>query len=894
MLMSHCSAATLKGAALFLIGRVFRRARITIGSSGESFNPEPTATVPLRAVGVASGLNDRALPTGNLPLRVFFYRTEGISHGSNLMSEHSQQRNEGGPPKANPGGAHHPRTQGTSLPLLTEPANPEIDPVCGMSVDPATAAASHAYEGKTYYFCCPSCLTKFQADAPRYLAKTSTGGVPEPARSAAVYTCPMHPEVVSDRPGSCPKCGMALEPSTVALDEPPNPELADMSRRLWIGLAFSVPLILWAMGGMWAHAPWHDFAAHWMSVLNYIQLVIATIVVLGCGWPFFERAWASVLNRSPNMFTLIALGVGAAYLYSTAATLAPDLFPEGFRTAEGTVDTYFETAAAIVVLVLLGQVLEIRAGAKPALPFASLMSLVPKTARIVTPAGEEQDVPLSQIKPGDLLRVRPGEKVPVDGGVVEGASVIDESMISGEPLPVEKKPGDRVIGATVNGPGTFIMRADKVGSDTLLAHIVQLVNDAQRSRAPVQRLADQVARYFVPAVLAIGVLTFVAWSLWGPPPPLLHGLINAVAVLIIACPCALGLATPMAIMVGVGRGAAHGILVRSAESLERLEKADTLIVDKTGTLTLGKPRVVDVQKLGDFSVEELLRLAASVERGSEHPLAAAVLTEAEARGVHPADVRDFQSIPGKGVTGVVEGHRIALGTAAFLREQRVDVAGSPNSFNPEPTATATGDQRLRQPQEAANTIMLLAVDGRLAGFFVIADPIRESTPEAIRTLHADGLRIIMLTGDSRLTAETVARRLDIDEVMAEVLPEGKIAAVKKLQEQGRVVAMAGDGINDAPALAQADVGIALGTGTDIAMESAGVTLIQGDLRGIARARRLSRLTMRVIRQNLFLAFVYNALGIPAAALGLLSPIWASAAMSLSSLCVVGNSLRLRR
>jgi P-type Cu+ transporter len=813
------------------------------------------------------------------------------------MSEQFQHRNDGDPAKAGTGHAHHPRTLGTSLPLPAEPPKPEIDPVCGMSVDPATAAASHAYEGKTYYFCCPSCLAKFQADAPRYLAKTSTGGATEPARSAAVYTCPMHPEVVSDRPGSCPKCGMALEPSTVALDEPPNPELADMSRRFWIGFALSLPLILWAMGGMWPHAPWHDFAARSMSLLNYIQLVIATIVVLGCGWPFFERAWASVVNRSPNMFTLIALGVGAAYLYSAVATLAPDLFPEGFRTAEGTVDTYFETAATIVVLVLLGQVLEIRARGQTSSAIRQLMSLAPKTARIVTPAGEEQDVPLSQIKPGDLLRVRPGEKVPVDGVVVEGASFVDESMISGEPLPVEKKPGDRVIGATVNGPGTFIMRAEKVGSDTLLAHIVQLVNDAQRSRAPVQRLADQVARYFVPAVLAISVVTFVAWSLWGPPPPLLHGLINAVAVLIIACPCALGLATPMAIMVGIGRGAAHGILVRSAESLERLEKADTLIVDKTGTLTLGKPRVVDVQKLGNFSVEELLRIAASVERGSEHPLAAAVLTEAEERGLHPVDVRDFQSIPGKGVTGVVEGHRIVLGTAPFLREQGVDlrpiVERSPNSFNPEPTATATGDQRLRELQEAGNTVMLLSVDGRVEGFFVIADPIRESTPEAIRTLHADGLRIIMLTGDSRPTAETVARRLGIDEVMAEVLPEGKIAAVKKLQEQGRVVAMAGDGINDAPALAQADVGIALGTGTDIAMESAGVTLVQGDLRGIARARRLSRLTMRVIRQNLFLAFVYNALSIPAAALGLLSPIWASAAMSLSSLSVVGNSLRLR-
>jgi P-type Cu+ transporter len=802
------------------------------------------------------------------------------------------------------------------LPLLEDTANQAIDPVCGMTVDPGTAPASYVHEGKTYYFCCPSCREKFKTDPARYLASKDAPRAVQPMRKAmgytcpmhpeihadhpgacpicgmalepevavlpatkTQYTCPMHPEVVSDRPGSCPKCGMALEPRTVTEEETANPELADMTRRFWLGLALCLPLLVWGMAGMLPEAPWQHLASRWMPWVNWIQLALATIVVLGCGWPFFERAWTSIVNRSPNMFTLIALGVGAAYFYSAVATIAPEVFPEGFRGADGTVDTYFETASTIVVLVLVGQVLEIRARGQTSSAIRKLIGLAPKTARLVRPNGDEQDIPLSEVKPGDRLRVRPGEKIPVDGVVVEGASFLDESMISGEPLPVEKKPGDRVIGATVNGSGTLVIKAEKVGADTLLAHIVRLVNEAQRSRAPVQRLADQVAGYFVPAVLAVSVLTFLAWSLWGPPPPLPHGLVNAVAVLIIACPCALGLATPMAVTVGVGRGAAYGILIRSADALERLEKADTLVVDKTGTLTEGKPRVIEVQRLGDFPIDELVRLAASVERGSEHPLAAAVLKDAEARGLRPADVRDFQSVPGKGVTGEVEGRRALLGTAAFLGERDVDI-GNVN-------------RRLQDLQKEGNTVMILAVDDRPAGLFVIADPIRESTPEAIRTLHADGLRIIMLTGDSRTTAEAVARRLGIDEVVAEVLPEAKRSVVKKLQEQGRIVAMAGDGINDAPALAQADVGIALGTGTDIAMESAGVTLVQGDLRGIARARRLSRLTMRVIRQNLFLAFVYNALSIPAAALGILSPIWASAAMSLSSLSVVANSLRLR-
>jgi Cu+-exporting ATPase len=805
------------------------------------------------------------------------------------------------------------------LPLLEHAADQAIDPVCGMTVDPGAAPATYVHEDRTYYFCCPHCREKFKTDPARYLARNAVPRAVERTLKAAGYTCPMHPEihadhpgacpicgmglepdvgslpatrtrytcpmhpeVVSDHPGSCPKCGMALEPMTVTEEETGNPELVDMTRRFWLALALSLPLLLWNMAGMLPGVPWHHVAARWMPWNNWVQLALASVVVLGCGWPFFERAWASVVNRSPNMFTLIALGVGAAYLYSAAATIAPDVFPEGFRGPDGTVDTYFETASTIVVLVLLGQVLEIRARGQTGSAIRKLIGLAPRTARIVRPNGDEVDVPLSEVNRGDRLRVRPGEKIPVDGVVVDGASVVDESMISGEPLPVEKNQGDQVISGTINGSGTLVLQAEKVGADTLLAHIVRLVNEAQRSRAPVQRLADRVARYFVPAVLAIGVLTFVAWSLWGPPPPpppLLHGLVNAVAVLIIACPCALGLATPMAVTVGVGRGAGQGILIRSADALERLEKADTLVVDKTGTLTEGKPRLIEIQRLGEFSIDDLVRLAASVERGSEHPLAAAVLNEAARRGIRPNEIGDFHSIPGKGVTGEVDGRRVLAGTAAFLREREMQLGDV--------------DQRLQELQIEGNTVMILAVDGRPAGLFVITDPIRESTAEAVRTLHADGLRIIMLTGDSRTTAESVARRLGIDEVVAEVLPEAKRAVVMKLQEEGRIVAMAGDGINDAPALAQADVGVALGTGTDIAMESASVTLVQGDLRGIARARRLSRLSMRVIRQNLFLAFVYNALSIPAAALGLLSPIWASAAMSLSSLSVVANSLRLR-
>jgi Cu+-exporting ATPase len=765
------------------------------------------------------------------------------------------------------------------------------DPACGMTVDPAHAAGSTAHGGRTYYFCSASCLRKFEADPQKYLL-----GRPEPtgpAHQAASpppaaagrgpgvteYTCPMHPEVVSDRAGNCPICGMALEPRTVtAPEEGPNPELQDMSRRFWAGLALALPVFLLAMADMLPGRPLHHLFE--MRMVNWVQLALTTPVVLWCGWPFFQRAWQSAVHRSPNMFTLIALGVGAAYLYSLAATVAPGAFPEGVRLASGAVETYFDTAAVITVLVLLGQVLEIRARGRTGAAVRKLLGLAPKTARVVRPDGREEDMPLGDIRPGDTLRVRPGEKVPVDGTVTEGKSAVDESMISGEPIPVEKGPGGKVVGGTVNGTGGLLVRADRVGADTLLAQIVRMVTEAQRTRAPVERLVNRVARYFVPAVLAVAALAFVGWAFWGPPPRLAHALVNAVAVLIIACPCALGLATPMAIMVGTGRGAESGVLFRSAEALEVLGKADTLVVDKTGTLTEGKPRLAAVEPAEGFPEGELLRLAAGLERGSEHPLATAVVQGAEARGVRPADARDFQSVTGKGVTGTLEGRKVALGNVALLADQGVD-AGPLRD-------------RLEALRGEGQTVVLLAVDGRLAGLLGVTDPIRESTHEAIRMLRGEGIHVIMVTGDSRTTAEAVAGKLRIDEVIAEVLPQEKAEVVKRLQGEGRVVAMAGDGVNDAPALAQAQVGIALGTGTDVAMESAGVTLVKGDLRGIARARRLSRATMRNIRQNLFLAFVYNSLGVPVAALGLVTPIWASAAMSLSSLSVVGNSLRLRR
>jgi Cu+-exporting ATPase len=758
------------------------------------------------------------------------------------------------------------------FPILAAPSAAALDPVCGMTVDPATAPASTVHDGHTYYFCCPHCLRQFQADPARYLAAKPAAPTPvaEPPRGTkAEYFCPMDPDVISDRAGSCPRCGMALQPRIVTLDEGPDPELADMSRRFWIGVAFSLPLLVVAMSHHALSRLWPPLA----DVENWIQLVLATPVVLWCGWPFFQRAWVSIRQRSANMFTLIALGVGTAYIYSLAALLSAQL-------AGGMVKLYFESAAVITVLVLLGQVLEIRARGRTQLAIKNLLGLAPKTARLVHPDGHEEDIPLERVHPGDLLRVRPGEKVPVDGVVTEGRSAVDESMISGESMPVDKEPGSKVVGATVNGTGSLLVRAERVGSDTLLAQIVRMVSDAQGSRAPVQRLADQVSRVFVPAVLAISVLTFIGVALWGSEPRWTNALENAVAVLIIACPCALGLATPMAIMVGTGRGAESGVLIKDAEALETLHRADTLVVDKTGTLTEGKPRLVKVEPAAGFTAEEVLRLAAGLERNSEHPLAAAILKKAEGQGLQPADAGEFQAIPGKGVKGVIEGRPVFLGNAALLTDAGIAI---------EPLQA-----QMEELRAEGQTMMLLAVNGQAAGVLAVADPIRASTPEAIRLLHTEGLRIIMLTGDNRATAEAVARRLGLDEVIAEVLPQDKRAVVKRLQDEGRIVAMAGDGINDAPGLALANIGIALGTGTDVAMESAGITLVQGDLRGIARARRLSQATMRAIRQNLFLAFVYNALSIPVAAFGILSPVWASAAMSLSSLSVVGNSLRLRR
>jgi Cu+-exporting ATPase len=848
----------------------------------------------------------------------------------------------------------------------------ERDPVCGMTVDPAKTAHTAEHAGKTYYFCCAGCATKFRTDPQKYLqAKpvashsggrlvqlgvpgahtaqqasqqplVTLGGAPIVASKPAVpgpslvqlgsaqtatlstakaesayvcpmdpevrtsrpgpcpkcgmalepevplapatrveYTCPMHPEIVRSEPGACPKCGMALEPRTVTVEEEENPELKDMARRFWISLALTIPVLALGM------APGYFAKIVSLRAIDWIEFTLATPVVLWGGWPFFERGWASVVNRSLNMFSLIALGTGTAFLYSVAAVLFPGAFPETFRLASGAVPTYFEAAAGITTLVLLGQVLELRARSRTSAAIRSLLSLSPKTARLVRADGTELDVPAEQIAPGDILRVRPGERVPVDGAVTEGNSSVDESLVTGEPIPVEKSAGSRVTGETVNGTGSFLMRAERVGSETLLAQIVRMVSEAQRSRAPVQRLADKAASYFVPAVVLCAVLTFIGWSLVGPSPKMAHALVNAVAVLIIACPCALGLATPMAIMVGTGRGALAGVLVKNAEALEILGKVDTVVVDKTGTLTEGRPRVTSIVAASGLNELQVLGVAAALERASEHPLAAAVLSTAQQRGVPIAEAKEFRSLTGRGITGIIDGRQAALGNRALMSELGTDAGDF--------------EARAKDLEADGQTVVFAAVERKLAGIVAVSDPLKATTRDAVKALHDQGIRIAMITGDSRAAAEAVARKLGIDEVDAGVLPDQKGAIIKRMQSEGRVVAMAGDGVNDAPALAQANVGIAMGTGTDVAIESAGITLLRGDLRGIVRARALSRATMRNIRQNLFFAFVYNSVGVPVAAgvlypfFGLLlSPIIASAAMTFSSVSVISNALRLRR
>jgi Cu+-exporting ATPase len=750
-----------------------------------------------------------------------------------------------------------------------------------MTVDPATSKHRFDHQGRTYHFCSAGCQTKFAAAPETYLDK-SKATPKEPVPEGAVYTCPMHPEIRQIGPGSCPICGMALEPELATLDAAPNPELADMTRRFWIGLVLALPAVVLEMGG-------HLVGGHgWVdqTLSNWIQLVSATPVVIWAGWPFFVRGWQSLITRNLNMFTLIAMGTGVAYVYSVVATIAPEVFPPAFRGHDGAVAVYFEAAAVITVLVLLGQVLELRAREATSGAIKALLDLAPKTARLVAEDGTDHEVPLDGLNVGDRLRVRPGEKVPVDGVILEGRSSIDESLVTGESMPVTKDTGAKVIAGTLNQSGSFVMQAEKVGRDTVLSQIVQMVAQAQRSRAPIQRLADQVAGWFVPAVIVAALVAFVVWAMVGPEPPLAFGLVAAVSVLIIACPCALGLATPMSIMVGVGRGAQVGVLIKNAEALERMEKIDTLVVDKTGTLTEGKPKVVSIVPSAGFREDELLRFAASVERASEHPLADAIVRAAKERDLALANVEEFDSPTGKGVTGKIDGRNILLGNVGYMQSLGVE--------------TQSMEAHAEALRGDGATVINIAIDGKIAGLFAIADPIKPSTPDALKALAADGIKVIMLTGDNRTTANAVAKRLGISEVEAEVLPDQKSAVVGKLQKAGRIVAMAGDGVNDAPALAAAEVGIAMGTGTDVAMESAGVTLLKGDLGGIVRARLLSEATMANIRQNLFFAFIYNAAGIPIAAgvlypvFGLLlSPIIAAAAMALSSVSVVGNALRLR-
>ncbi|MBZ5682393.1 MAG: heavy metal translocating P-type ATPase [Acidobacteriia bacterium] len=826
----------------------------------------------------------------------------------------------------------------------------EKDPVCGMNVNPATAKHVHAHAGKNYYFCCAGCVEKFKADPETYLRKSTPAsglvmlGMPSvlpkvdphhatprsaeihvpvsarPATAAPVYvcpmcpevretrpvpcpscgmalepefplvptrteyTCPMHPEIVRTEPGSCPICGMALEPRTVTATAEDNPELRDMSRRFWVSAILTAPLLAVAMAAMIWEMPLHRILGG--KSLPWLEFALATPVVLWGGWPFFQRFWTSLANRSPNMFTLIGLGTGVAYGYSVVATVAPQVFPDSLRGMGGYPDVYFEAAAAITTLVLLGQVMELRARSRTSAAIRALLDLSPKTARLLTSDGGEKDVPLEQVKPGDRLRVRPGEKVPVDGVVLDGASAVDESMITGESMHVEKHAADKVVGATINGTGSFVMRAERVGSETLLARIVQMVSQAQRSRAPIQGLADRVAAFFVPAVVGIAVVTFAAWFLAGPQPRLAHALVNAVAVLIIACPCALGLATPMAIMVGTGRGAHAGVLIKNAEALEILEKVDTLVVDKTGTLTEGKPKLAALSLSQPGNEKDVLRLAASLERASEHPLAAAVVSGATQQDLTLTEPGDFLYVPGKGIRGTVEGHQVAVGNTALMLEV--------GAFARDEAAFLTLNAK-------GGTTLIVAIDGKYAGTLTVSDPVKPVARDAIHELKKNGLHVVMLTGDRRETAAEIAALLGITEFEAEVLPEAKLEIIRKLQRQGRVVAMAGDGINDAPALAQANVGIAMGTGTDVAMESGGITLVKGDLTGIVRARKLSQATMRNIRQNLFFAFIYNAVGVPIAAgvlypfFGLLlSPIFAAAAMSFSSVSVITNALRLRK
>jgi P-type Cu+ transporter len=769
------------------------------------------------------------------------------------------------------------------------------DPVCQMDVEPGTAAGKHSHAGTTYYFCSEWCVQKFKEDPDRYLAlagdAAKTGGeapasaASQPQSSDSLYTCPMHPEIRQKGPGTCPICGMALEPMVVDASDESDPELTDMSFRLMLAALLTAPILVLSMGdmipGLALHAWIPGAASRW------VQLSLATPVVLWAGFPFFLRGWDSILRFRLNMFTLIALGIGAAYLSSLAAVLFPSAFPASFRDEHGGIPLYFEAAAVITVLVLLGQVLELKARGRTRSAIRSLLRLAPDTARRVRADGTEEDVPLHEVKVGDRLRVRPGERVPVDGLVTEGASAVDQSMITGEPLPVERRAGDGVIGGTVNGLGWLILTAQKVGSDTLLARIVRLVGEAQRSRAPIQRLADRVASWFVPAVVVVAILTFLLWARLGPEPRLAHALVASVAVLIIACPCALGLATPMSVMVGIGRGAGAGILIRDAQALELLGKVDTLVIDKTGTLTEGRPRLGEVTALAGTAETEMLRWAAGLEMASEHPLSSAIVQGARQRRIAPAAASQFSALPGLGIEGHVEGHQVAIGSEKMLQGMGID---------PSPLA-----QKAEELRKKGHGVVLVALDGRLVGLLSVVDALRESTRLALRRLKEDALRVVMATGDSRLTAEAVAAELGLDEVIAELLPDQKAEVVRRLRGEGHLVAMAGDGINDAPALALADVGIALGTGADIAMETAGVTLVKGDLRGIARARRLSRATLRNIRQNLFFAFLYNVLSIPVAAgllypvFGwLLSPMLASAAMSFSSVSVIANALRLRK